>query len=388
MASFWVGLFSLAHIMLASLGVGYMVLAPIAEGLGRTRPHFTNLAYLLTRFTLVTYTASIVLAVFMLELFIGLYPLTNSWIFNHFRYPLHVALAVFFIQVLCLYPYYHFWDQIRAKSVVGHMALGGTAAILILIWAGILDGIGSFMLTPVKGESGWERLWNPTWMPLIVHRFFGNLVIAGYVMAGYAGWRLKKHHPHPNDYAYYHMLLKTGMALGIVALMIQPVSGFVYSQYIQNAQPDILQNLYEGNTVFLVVWQFTLLALLLLGTHIVFRSVHLDRGHSHWGEGFYVLTIILMVVLASFPVYRRVVTLIVLIQTGWYLSYVIPAWLHHQTPSLDKSLIQTTVMTLGIISLMLYLSMGTIREVARGPETIYGMIDQQLESTLVNEKTP
>ncbi|MCA9422337.1 MAG: hypothetical protein KC592_15040, partial [Nitrospira sp.] len=110
-SSIWIGFFSLAHITLASLGVGFMVLAPLAEGLGRRRPYFTDFAYLATRFTLVTYTTSIVLAVFMLELFIGLFPLTNSYLFNHFRYPLHLALVVFFIQVLCLYPYYHFWDR-------------------------------------------------------------------------------------------------------------------------------------------------------------------------------------------------------------------------------------------------------------------------------------
>lgn len=387
-SSFWVGLFSLAHITLASLGVAYMVLSPIAEGLGRTRPHFTELAYLLTRFTLVTYTTSIVLAVFMLELFIGLFPLTNSWLFNNFRGPLHLALAVFFIQVLCLYPYYHFWDRLRAKSVPWHMVLGGTAAVLILVWAGILDGIGSFMLTPVEGESGWARLWNPTWVPLMVHRFFGNLVIAGYVMAAYAGWRLWKHSSQQRDHEYYLMLLKSGMSLGIVSLMIQPVSGFLYAQQIQHAQPDILPQLYEGQTGMLVVGQFTLLALLLLGSHTIFRSVHLERGHSYWAEAWYVLTVVLLIILAPYPVYRRVVNLVVLIQTGWYLSYVFPAWMHRSTPSLNTPVIQSTAMALGIMSLMLYLTMGTIRETARGPDTIHGIIKSQAESTFRGETFP
>ncbi len=387
-SSFWIGFFSLAHILLASLGVGYMVLAPIAEGLGRTRPHFTDLAYLITKFTLVTYTASIVLAVFMIELFIGLSPLTNSWLFNHFRYPVQVAMAVFLVQVLCLYPYYHFWDRLRSKSVTRHMALGAVAAVLIVIWGGILDGIGSFMLTPVEGESGWARLWNPTWVPLMVHRFFGNLVIAGYVMAAYAGWRLWKRSHQETDREYYLMLLKTGISIGIVSVMIQPVSGFVYAQQIQNAQPDILTQLYAGDSGKLVIWQFTLLALLLLGSHVIFRSVHLERGHSLWAETFYVLTVLLLVVLAVFPFYRRIVTLLVLVQTGWYLSHVFPAWRHRPTPSLNKPLIQVTAMALGVVSLTLYLTMGTIREVSRGPDTIYGLIDREAEAALVYENPP
>lgn len=387
-SSFWIGFFSLAHILLAGLGVGYMVLAPIAEGLGRTRPHFADLAYLITKFTLVTYTASIVLAVFMIELFIGLSPLTNSWLFNHFRYPIQVAMAVFLVQLLCLYPYYHFWDRLRSKSITRHMVLGAVAAVLIVIWGGILDGIGSFMLTPVEGESGWARLWNPTWVPLMVHRFFGNLVIAGYVMAAYAGWRLWKRSHQEIDRGYYLMLLKTGVSIGIVSVMIQPISGFAYAQKIQNTQPDILTQLYAGDSGILVVWQFTLLALLLLGSHMVFRSVHRERGHSLWAEAFYVLIVLLLVVLAVFPFYRRIVTLLVLVQTGWYLSHVFPAWMRRQTPALNKPLIQLTAMALGIVSLTLYLTMGTIREVSRGPDTIYGFIDREAEAALVYEDPP
>jgi hypothetical protein len=324
----------------------------------------------------------------MLELFIGLFPLTNSWLFNHFRSPLHLALAVFLIQVLCLYPYYHFWDRLRAKSVVGHVALGGIAAVFILLWAGILDGIGSFMLTPVEGESGWARLMNPTWVPLIVHRFFGNLVIGGYVMAAYAGWRLWKNSPNQTDQAYYLMLLKTGISIGIVSVMIQPVSGFVYAQHIQNAQPDVLGQLYAGQSGMLLVWQFTLLALLLLGSHGMFRSVHLDRGHSLWAEAFYILTVVLLIVLAVYPFYRRIVNLIVLVQTGWYLSYVFPAWMQRSTPSLNKPFMHYLAMALGLVSLLLYLTMGTIREVARGPDTVYGLIERQTEATLVQEGRP
>lgn len=365
-----------------------MVLAPIAEGLGRRRPYFTDFAYLVTRFTLVTYTTSIVLAVFMLELFIGLFPLTNSYLFNHFRYPLHLALIVFFIQVLCLYPYYHFWDRLRSKSVTWHMTLGTVAAVFILIWGGILDGIGSFMMTPVEGDNGWTRLWNPTWVPLMVHRFFGNLVIAGYVMATYAGWRLWKQSGQKKDEAYYLTLLKTGIAIGIVSLMIQPVSGFVFAQHIQNAQPDVLQDLYEGPTVLLVIGQFTLLALLLLGSHLIFRPVHLERGHSYWAEGFYVLMVVLMVVLAPYPFYRRLVNVIVLLQTGWYLWYVFPVWMRGSTPSLNKPVIHYIAMALGLTALVLYLTMGTIREVARGSDTIHGIINSQTESAFRGETFP
>src|SRR5581483_4760281 len=84
-AEFAVGAAALSHIAVASLSVGSMMLAPAAETLGRTRPHYTEIAHTLARFTLVTYTTSLVLAVIMIELFIGLFPFTNTWLFNHFR---------------------------------------------------------------------------------------------------------------------------------------------------------------------------------------------------------------------------------------------------------------------------------------------------------------
>jgi cytochrome bd-type quinol oxidase subunit 1 len=94
----------------------------------------------------------------------------------------------------------------------------------------------------------------------------------------------------------------------------------------------------------------------------------------------------MLVVLAPYPFYRRLVTMVVLVQTGWYLSFVFPAWMRTTTPALNKPFIQSTAMALGIASIILYLTMGTIREVARGPDTVYGIIERQADSTLAKEE--
>src|SRR5688572_19256148 len=83
-----VGLFSLLHIALAGLSVGFMVLVPVFEWYGKTNAVATDLARALTRFTVIVFSVSTVLAVIMVELMIGLFPVTTMWIWNQFRGPI------------------------------------------------------------------------------------------------------------------------------------------------------------------------------------------------------------------------------------------------------------------------------------------------------------
>src|SRR5690349_14825206 len=83
-----VGIPSLLHIALAGLSVGFMILAPLFEWKGRSNPYLIDLAHSVTRFTIVVFSASTVLAVIMVELLIGLFPVTTMWMWNQFRGPI------------------------------------------------------------------------------------------------------------------------------------------------------------------------------------------------------------------------------------------------------------------------------------------------------------
>jgi hypothetical protein len=374
-----IGFFSLAHITLAGLGVGFMVLTPWAEYLGLSKPHFTQLAYLFIRFTVITYTVSIVLAVFMLELFIGLFPLTNTWLFNHFRYPLYVALLVFFLQLGCLYAYYHYWDSIRAKSVTLHIMLIGLAAVFILIWSSILDGIGSFMLTPVQKEGGWAKLMNPTWLPLVIHRFFGNLVMAGYVLAGYAAWQYGNHPVRDHD-MYYATLFKTGLTIGLCTLLIQPFTGLFYAFRIHASHPEVSQNFLQGSTLGLIVVQFSLLATLYWGSFLILQRSHPPQKSSHIEVLCFSLGLAGLLVFSPFPFVRRLITVSLTLFLLWKIHQGLPTFWAHPTRSLSSgSFIRYLAIGLGLASVLLYLSMGTLRELGRGSDTVYGVLDGQHE---------
>ena len=129
-----VGLFSLLHIVPAALSVAFMLMAPLFEFRGRTNPFDVDLAQSLTRFTVVVFSVSTVLAVIMVELMIGLFPVTTMWMWNHFRGPIFFGVGSFILMLLALYPYYHFWEPLRKASVTFHTILGALAALFMLPW--------------------------------------------------------------------------------------------------------------------------------------------------------------------------------------------------------------------------------------------------------------
>ena len=374
-----VGIFSLLHIALAGLGMGFMVLAPIAEVIGRRRPHYTDAARSMTRFTLVTFTTSMVLAVLMIELFIGLFPLTNTLLFNRFRLPIFVAMAAFLAQLFLLYPYYHYWDRIRLRRPRVHIALGSTAALLMLVWVLVLDGIGSFMLTPVNGDSQWKLLLNPTWLPLALHRFIGNFVISGYAAAGYAAWRLRDAVAE-HDQLYYREIATAGFMVGLVALSLQPVTGLLYAHQIEQAAPEAYRQVVSGPFQPLVYLQFSLIATLFLGSHIVLATAGPNVSAQRWLLPLVALAAVGMVLSVGMNDLRRALTL------GLASLTLVALVVNRRTLTssggltFDRPALRRVAAVLGVVSLITYLIMGTIRETARRPYTVQGVVTLQDEA--------
>ncbi|MGC3974495.1 MAG: hypothetical protein QM771_08960 [Nitrospira sp.] len=274
-----VGLFSLLHIVPAALSVAFMLMAPIFEFRGRTDPFDRDLAHSMTRFTVVVFSVSTVLAVIMVELMIGLFPVTTMWMWNHFRVPILFGVVSFILMLLALYPYYHFWERLRETSITLHIILGGLAAFFMLPWVLMLDGMGAFMLTPVQDAGMWERLLNPTWLPLVIHRMVGNLVIAGYTLAAYGAWRAS----NPGDPAlqsYYQHLLHRGWVIGLGAFLLQPFTGLLYALAIHRAAPDAQESVIAGPYAPWLYVQLLFLSLFFLGNDVLTKRLRTPNGRQ------------------------------------------------------------------------------------------------------------
>ena len=369
-----IGIFSVLHIIFAGASVGFMLMAPVFEAMGRRVPPYTEFAHTVTRFTVIVFSTSSVLAVIMVELMIGLFPVTTMWIWNQFRVPIFLAIAAFFLQLFALYPYYHYWEAVRRRSIRLHIALGAVAAGFVLVWVVVLDGMGSYMLTP-RDESGWSHVLNMTWVPLVLHRLGGDLVMAGYGLAAYAAWRLWKTRPSDRvgDPSYYNLLLKTGMAIGLGALILQPFTGLLYAHFIQSASPEVYDALRHGPYQPLLYVQFTLLGLLFIASHFLLKAARPGRSGAPWSDVAVVILAGLMVISVGHAAIQRLFLYLLTAMTAWVAYCAWPRWFE-AWPRRQESIPYRLAMALGVFSVLMYVTMGTIRETARRPDTVRGMI--------------
>lgn len=365
---------SLLHIVLAGLSVAFMVMAPVFEWRGQRTPYLTDLAYAITKFTVVVFSVSTVLAVIMVELLIGLFPVTTMWIWNQFRAPIALAIGAFFLQFAALYPYYHYWERIRRRSVRLHLTMGMTAAVLMMLWVAVLDGMGSYMLTPVAGRTTWENLLNPTWGSLMLHRFVGELVMAGYVIAAYGAWRAGRLQDAAHR-DYYAFLIKIGWLGGLGALVLQPFTGLLYAASITKADPGAYEQIVRGPYQALAYLQFILVALLFVGNHLLLNSASPAERRSRWLDIGIPIGALLMVASVGHTGLRRAFLYLLVGLTLWSLWSVLQ----------DRGRIfssgqplggwgRSIAVTLGILAVLIYVTMGTIRETARRPDTVRHMI--------------
>lgn len=370
-----VGLFSLLHIALAGLSVGFMVLAPIFEWRGTTNAAATALAHTMTRFTVVVFSVSTVLAVIMVELMIGLFPVTTMWMWNQFRGPIVVGIVAFVLQLLTLYPYYHYWDSFILRRPSLHLALGATAALFMLVWVLVLDGMGSYMLTPVERAGSWANLVNPTWLPLAFHRLIGDVLIAGYVIAAYGAWRTGRPADQPQR-AYYVYVSQMGWTIGLVTLLLQPFSGLFYAWAIRSSVPDAYEQLILGPYQLLVYVQFLLIGLLFIGNHLVLRAASPTR--PRWIDALVVTSAIALVASVSQTTFRRTVLFLLVALMLWGLARL---WSKGRMVNIGGGMgIRPVMAGLGVIAVLTYLTMGIIRETARRPDTVRNMISLQDEA--------
>lgn len=385
-----VGLFSLLHIGLAGLTVGFIVLAPLLEYLGIKDPFYTRLGRSLVRFVAVAFSISAVFAVVMVELFIGLFPVSTVYIFRRFELGVYVAIVVFFLHIFFFYTYWYRWEKMREKSIKRHIACGAVAAFLVVTWGALLDGIGSYMLTPPERElAGVSRfalarlsfLLNPTWVPLVLHRFVGNMIISCYAIGLFGGLRLLSAPLNQEEEAYYTRVMQFGILVGTGLLMLQPIAGMLYSIQIRRANPQAFERILFGPVEWLARVQFLLVGLLFFLSNRFFAQLSTNPRLSRVLNGIVFTAATLMVLTVQQVWLRRTLTLVLVLMTLYHMSLVLvrgrPFPLRRQGPWLALSV--------GCCALATFLVMGVIREQARRPYTVYGEIHLQDEKQPVSE---
>src|ERR687898_1214183 len=199
------------------------------------------------------------LAITFVLALVTLFPVFFSILQNVFFWVFLVEAFMFLCQIIIVYAWYNVWDKLAYRKSL-HVVFGFTAGFFGLMAMTMIDAVASFMLTPaeVTSEAGLvaRSFLNQTMVPLNMHRFVGNFSYAGFLIAGWAGWRYLRT-TREGDREYYDWLRHFGLLWGFGFLIMQPIIGYGYLKGIRESAPDAFNTIMLGSKA----WVFNLLVL-------------------------------------------------------------------------------------------------------------------------------
>lgn len=266
---------ALSHALFATFIVGT---ALIGAGVATVNYRFQEkrwerLAHMLA-FILVLTTGTISFMGVVLVLSLNIFwPRFWSTIFRIMFYPFIMEAGLFLGEAVFAYSWYYGWSWSKAagRRRTFHLSFAWLSAASALAAMFMIDITGSYMLTPAPPETFWARIFNPTLFHLDAHRFVGNLVWAGFALAGISAigsLRAKR----DEDRAHYQWAGRIFFSIGFAALLIIPFIGFLYLRQLRYTEPQVFFTLMLGARS----WLFDLVALF-YGLLIVVGSFYIDR---------------------------------------------------------------------------------------------------------------
>jgi cytochrome bd ubiquinol oxidase subunit I len=397
-------LFSL-HILIAGLVSGAGELAPAIEFLGfvRQRRVYDRLAHGLGRFMTLYFSISSTIAILLITvLLVGFWGhfwttmVTIGW------WPLFIEAWTFVLQVSLAYLWYYSWDALRGFKAL-HMAIGGLLAIASFLQVYMIDVIASYMLTPTNPQNPIRLVLNPTSYPLTVHRTIGNLAYIGFVIGAFSAIRFLRART-TEEKAFYDWSGSFGLLWGIGMTLLQPTVGYSYAKEVQLHAYGSWYKMMFGTLSPFFLWQITLLGIMLITASLYFgRRLRTDGARGTGLLRLMSVGLVLTTLLAAMP-YHLSFTYDAVASAGldrpfWEgglinpLGSMIPfkvlalmfytlisiaavIWYLRGLPGVVWGTArrgeQRILMVMAVLTVMMMVTMGFIRENSRAPDVIAG----------------
>lgn len=394
-----VGLAFQVHLIIVAFVMGIAILAPIAEWLG-LRPGWERwewIAHGLSSAVIRLFAFGATWAVFALVLIFALYPRLFGVLTGVFFWPLVVVAGLWFVMSISAYLYAETWTWLGARQRKGwHIALGCVFAGSTFAFVSIITFLSSFQLTP-SDPTGWlSAALNASWPTEVLHRHVGNLSYGALLVACYAGARIVLPiRRNGIDVARYDWLADTALLLGLGLALLQPIGGWFYARQVQLASPGAYDLMMIGANAWMwLVQGFFFGAVLFLGNLYILSAVR--RGRPERSSVAWMRRSLLAV---------GILALLLIVPKEWPLGQMMP-WKYISLAGLvlfsalslvlylrarpsfvwgsGGRLPALTLAAAGIALVALMVTMGVIREGARGGDLIYGRMGrdqvQQIES--------
>ncbi|MBI5096652.1 MAG: cytochrome ubiquinol oxidase subunit I [Nitrospirae bacterium] len=221
------------HLLFAAFILGAPIFVVLCEFIGmRTKDaRYDRLAKEVTKVTSIAYSLTALFGGFAILVLIGLYPEITSYMIRRFFPMVAIIYPLLFIgETVTLYSYWYTWDIWKEKKG-RHLAVGILLNLFGLATMFAINAPTSFMNTPPRPLATatlWQAINNYTWMPLNLHRTVGNITFGGFItglIAAYLYMASKK----DEDKAFYDWMGFVGNLIGIAALIVLPLMGYIYA---------------------------------------------------------------------------------------------------------------------------------------------------------------
>ncbi len=411
--NFAVAVFMLGHVIFPNLAIGGPLIALISEFIAvrKKSPEWDRFAKTAAKFAVVMFSIGSTFAVAGVVLFSWLFP--NFWILglNLFGWPLVLEGLTFFFAIATLYSYYYLWDRWHNKRTQ-HMILGLAAVWFAHQAMFLINGVAAIMLTPpetlvpvlqklLAGEItqlpalslplslAILYLPNPSYWPLNAHRILANISVAGLLLAGfYALYYIKRKEK------YFDFAVSRALIFGIVPILFQPLVGLWYVLVIRDYQTKfgaalpsfyekltgIKESAYTPFTTIMVTKQWLIVAVSIIYAlmFILFAVYVLSKVKEEQKKIIYTLAGISFVALILLG--ARVsgmgedyLAFILLIASGIFLIKI----LKENITNTAKNFGMYAIVLLQFFTVLIVYYMGFVREVARKPWLVPGLIRTQ-----------
>ena len=407
------GIVMLIHMFFAQLFVGYVIGSPILQawGVRKGNPHMQRLSHVLDRFNVLTFSIGATFAGMFLVLIVGFYPRVTSALFTHFFwfFPI-IAMGTMTITLYLLYVYHY---RTQRRSILAGLG----AAFFILVWQAILTGVDTFMVTGGgAGEktvqsggdlsfsslgSALDSIFNPMFIPLDLHRTFGNLSWPAYAVAAWAAFMYARS-KSAEDRTFYDWAGAIGVLWGTVFLLLQPFAGFAIA-YSMKAAYQSNQPLAQGaggpydrlvgsGADSLTSNLLYINLLMIVGLFVLSNvAMYMGAGRHPYRAGrvpirFFGLVAAVAGLYAISPVadwpflyVRYIMMLIMVLATlGAVVAYVrARGSFTYGSPGRGY---RAVLLLVGVLAVALTMNMGWMKSNSRVPYTIYGQPQYQVEN--------
>ena len=238
---------------------------------------YDSLARDFLKVSLLAFSMTAVAGVFMLWLFIVLYPSFMLYMGGTFKVMMPVYAVVFMGETVCLVTYYYSWNHLTtATGKWMHAALGVATNVFGALLLFLANAWAAFMMAPAGVDAEgrylgnvWHLLHSALWNPLNAHRFLADLMLGGSVVMAYAAYRFLTSRSE-SERAYYDWVGYVFLIVTVCALLPMPFAGYWLMKAVYAFRLSMGMTMMGGLLTWLFVVQALLVGALFLGINYYF----------------------------------------------------------------------------------------------------------------------